>query len=198
MKKKDELSDLMRAAGELDHELERFTDLARQIEKEPLGNQKSLDRAVSLMKQVAEIDGRLGGAVASLVQAIGIARDKQQKEVEAVNARAKQLEERLAVFRDLHERYEGLGKVALQVNEALLALGGTKIAEKQRAQDVAAALPELIGSLGRATDAAKELVRHAEEKGFPDLGRSTETLRQQILAAQNKLNLLQKKLGQVT
>lgn len=194
-KKDDERSELIRAAEALDRELTRFTEISHQIQKEPLGNQKSLDRTVALFKQVSETEGQLRGAMNALVVAISAAQKSQQAEVELVNVRATELEARLTTFRDLHARYEGLGQVALQVNQALLALGGKKLAEKESAAQVAGALPELIASLARATDAAKELVVTAEEKGFPDLSRSAETLRQQILAAQNKLNLLQKKLA---
>ena len=194
-KKDDERSEFLRAADALDHELVRFADLSRQIQKEPLGNQKSLDRAVSLFKQVTEAESTLRTAMTALVQALGAAQKQQQAEVELVNVKAIELEQRHASLLELNVRYEALGQVAVQVNQALLALGGKKLTENEYAAQAAAALPELISALSRATDAAKELVGAAQEKGFPDVGRNAETLRQQILAAQNKLNLLQDKLG---
>ena len=194
-KQRDERSELVVAAEALDRELARFADLARQIEKEPLGNQKSLDRMVGLFKQIGEVEAGLRGSMEELQKALGAAQRTQQSQVEAVNTRATELEARLVTFRELHARFEALGQVALHVNESLVALGGKKLAETGDPSAVAAALPDLVGSLTRATDAAKDLVTAAEEKNFPDLARSTETLRQQILAAQNRLNLLQKKLG---
>ena len=47
--------------------------------------------------------------------------------------------------------------------------------------------------LGRAADTAEELLRDAERDGFEDAVRQAESIRQQSLAARNKLKLLREK-----
>ena len=73
----------------------------------------------------------------------------------------------------------GLGRMAKEVQERLQS-GSPEVADLQaRMQQVA--------------DDAAGIERDAREQEFEDLSRQAETLRQQILAARNKLGLLRKK-----
>jgi hypothetical protein len=196
-KKVDERPALVLAAEVLCSELAHFADLGATLDHEAFGTQKSIDRGANALRQVGECETRIGRALTDLVQAINVVRDEQAKTAERIAARAKELEVRGATLRDLAARYEGLGGVAAQVSAAIRSLPTKPPSENggsDSASDAAAALPELIQSVARAAEAAKVLSSDAESQGFPDVGRNAETLRQQILAAQNKMNLLLKKL----
>jgi hypothetical protein len=67
-------------------------------------------------------------------------------------------------------------------------------AKSNEAAELKEALPGLLDSMDKAAAAAEELVETAEREEFSDVGRNADSLRQQILAARNKMSLLQKKL----
>ena len=193
MGKSEETPPLVAAAEVLDRELRGFAALTAALRREPFGSQKSLDRGADLLRQVTEADARLDRALAALVQAIGVARDSQAAEADTVTARARELAERNGIFRGLLARYEALGQVAAEVNRGMLAMADGELDANREA--LAAALPELIASVGRAAEASKELVVSAEAAGFSDLARNAESLRHQLLGAENRMTLLQQRLG---
>jgi len=193
MVKSEETPPLVAAAEVLDRELRGFAALTAALRREPFGSQKSLDRGADLLRQVTEADARLDRALAALVQAIGVARDSQAAEDDTATARARELAERNGIFRGLLARYEALGQVAAEVNRGILGMADGELDAKP--EGLVAALPELIASVGRAAEAGKELVVNAEAARFPDLARNAETLRHQLLGAQNRMTLLQQRLG---
>ena len=57
-----------------------------------------------------------------------------------------------------------------------------------------ARLTEINDGAGRLADEAQKVVTSADEAGFNDVSRQADSLRQQLLSARNKLNLLSKKV----
>lgn len=192
MQDKEESSLLVTAARALDGELQHFAELGESLKREAFSTQKSVDRGAQTLRQVAECEGRLGRALTDLVRAIGDVRDCQAAQAELIGERARALEARGLLLRELLARYEALGEIAAQVSSALSGL--PKRAPIENGEETAGALPGLIESVTRAATAAETLAADAHEKGFPDVGRNVEGLRQQILAAQNKMALLLAKL----
>jgi uncharacterized protein YoxC len=189
-------SDLTAAAEDLDEQLRRFESLTEQFQKAPLNSEKSLERASKLLRDVAEQDRVLNESVSALVAAVSGARDRQQKNAEAVNEHAQYLEKRAETFKTLLERYGALGQSAAELNQRMQDFAA-KRAEPQTAEknvEVVASLEGLSERMGQVADEAQAVVKLAEEQDFADIGRQADSLRQQILSARNKLGLLRKGL----
>jgi len=189
-------SELSAAAEALDNQLRRFESLTEQFKKAPLNSEKSLEKASKLLRDVAEQDRVLNETVSALVAAVAGARDRQQKNAEAVNEHAQYLEKRAETFKTLLERYGALGQSAAELNQRMQDFAA-KRAEPQTAEksvEVVSSLDGLSDRMGQVADEAQEVVKLADEQDFTDIGRQADSLRQQILSARNKLGLLRKGL----
>lgn len=175
----EEPSALVDAAMTLENELQRLEALVTKSAKEPLTSQKNFERAARTLGVVTELEGNLRGALASLVAAVSDAGARQQTAMEALAARAKELEARFASYRELTARRDELGEHGARANELIrgaLAEGG-----------VGAALPEALAELGRVAQAGEDLFAAAKENGFTDLAREADSTRQQLLSLRRKL-----------
>jgi uncharacterized protein YoxC len=193
---KPPVSELTAAAEVLDTQLRRFESLTEQFQKSPLNSEKSLERASKLLRDVAEQDRVLNESVSALVAAVASARDRQQKNAEAVNQHAQYLEQRAETFKTLLERYGALGQSAAELNQRMQDFAA-KRAEPQTPEkntELLASLDALQERMGQVADEAQAVVKLAEEQDFTDIGRQADSLRQQILSARNKLGLLRKGL----
>ena len=187
-------SELTTAAEALDSQLRRFESLTEQFQKSPLNSEKSLERASKLLRDVAEQDRVLNESVSALVAAVSGARDRQQKNAEAVNEHAQYLEKRAETFKTLLERYGALGQSAAELNQRMQEFA-TKRAEAQTEEqnaELAGSLDALQERMGQVAEEAQAVVTLADEQDFTDIGRQADSLRQQILSARNKLGLLRK------
>jgi DNA repair exonuclease SbcCD ATPase subunit len=190
-------SELSGVAATLSEELDRFQDLAESLKKAPFNSQKNLERAAKLLRDVAESDQRLGEKIQALVGAISKVRDTQQQQAQAVTTRAQELQQRTEVFKELFHSYAQLGQDAAELNGI-----SQQVAAKQSSGEgggpeaVRNALGELNTRLGDLVDRAQKLTDDAGSRDFEDIARHADSLRQQLLAARNKMNLLQKKLAE--
>jgi len=159
----DKPSELSEAALSLDRELRRFADLA---------DQAALTRA-------AESQDKINANVQQLVAAVSVTRQKQESDAAALMKRAEEIAGRRKEFAEVLQRMAGLGLMAKEVQEALKA--------------GAAAVDEVQSRMQRIADEAADIGRIAQEKEMEDVARQAEGLRQQILAARNKVALLSPK-----
>ncbi|MFN7134697.1 MAG: hypothetical protein ACK4N5_21640 [Myxococcales bacterium] len=199
MNKRDETaSELTTAARELDEELKRFEDATEAVMRMPLSTQKNLERAGKGLAEVADIDERLAQRVQRLVGAITAARQKQQAQAQRIADHALEVQRRAELFQALQVRYGGLGEEAHALQESLQAALPKK-GELATADDAAALqqrLTELSERIARLAETAHDVARQAETDGFEDVVRQADSLRHQLLAALNRLMLLQKSQGQ--
>ncbi|HYH96479.1 hypothetical protein [Hyalangium sp.] len=190
-------SELVAAAEALDAQLTRFESLADQFRKSPLNSEKSLERASKLLQDVAEQDQQLNASVSALVAAVTATRDRQQVQAESVNARAQELQQRADTFKSLLDRYGALGQSAAELNQRMQEFAAQR-AQAQTAEqstEVLATLDALNERMGQVADEAQAVTRLSEEQDFTDIGRQADSLRQQLLSARNKLQLLRKGLS---
>ncbi|MFL5348941.1 MAG: hypothetical protein ACJ8AT_29430 [Hyalangium sp.] len=198
MSKRDKSpSELVAAAEALDSQLTRFESLADQFHKTPLNSEKSLERASKLLRDVAEQDQVLNASVSALVAAVTGARDRQQKHAEAVNARAQELQQRAETFKSLLERYGALGQSAAELNQRMqeFAAQRAKAQTPEQNVEILGTLDALNERMGQVAEEAQSVTQLADEQDFSDVGRQADSLRQQLLSARNKLNLLRKGLA---
>jgi chromosome segregation ATPase len=191
------LSPLMQAAHALDEELQRFEELTESLEGSSFNSQKGLERAAKVLTDVSDADERLGARVRTLVEAITLVRERQQAQAERVQVRAAELQQRTEVYGDLLRRYEALGKVAGELNGLMqqLASRPAPVAPADPSGELVASIQELHAPLERVVGGAEELQQAANNTGFGDLARQADSLRQQLLSARNRLNLLHRSLS---
>ena len=179
MDREDKPSELAEAALALDRELQKFEDLAAQAGRLKLSSEKNLERATEALTRAAESQDRIRAHVQELVAAVAATRQRQESDAAALMERAQQIAARRKEFADVLQRMAGLGRMAKEVQETLK--GGS---------------PDVEGIEPRMQQIAEEaaaIARMAQEKEMEDVARQAELLRQQILAAKNKIALLSPK-----
>lgn len=180
MTKADKPSELAEAALALDRELRRFEELSGQAAKVKLNTEKNLERATEALTRAAESQDRIGAHVQELVKAVAAARQRQEQEAAALMARAKEIAARREQFGELLRKMGGLGQMAKEIQELL----------KADRRD----LGEVQARMDKVAEGAAEIGRAAQEQEMEELARQAEVLRQQVMAAKNKLGLLAKKV----
>jgi DNA repair exonuclease SbcCD ATPase subunit len=197
-------SELVAAAEALDAELKTFERLADAARRHPLSSQKNLERMVGVLKEAAESDARMEGAVRALAEAITAARQKQQAQAEVVHARALALQQRTEAFMELQRSFQALGASAadltVRMKEVIGQRGGGAPGEGSEGGGGGgggglAGLADLVERTGAVTDEARRLAEAAKEKDFGDIAQQADGLRQQLAAARNRLGMLQKRGG---
>jgi TPR repeat protein len=179
MTKTDQASTLAETALDLDRELKRFEDLSGQASRVKLNSEKNLERATEALSRAAESQDRINAHVQRLVGAVQSARQTQEADAAALMARAQEIANRRAQFAQVLQRMGSLGQMAKEVQEILKEGTGRLDEVQEKMQQVA--------------DEATAIGRVADEQGMEDLSQKAEILRQQVLAAKNKVSLLSKK-----
>ncbi|MFP2932161.1 hypothetical protein ACLESO_44770 [Pyxidicoccus sp. 3LG] len=194
---KPQESELVAAAQALDEGLERFEALSEELQKSPLQSEKHLERASTTLKRLADMDDQLRARVTALVGAISKVRDRQQAQAEAVHQRAQELQQRTEVFKDLLVRYGSMGQSAGELNVQMQQFAQQRQLAKTPEENAALAttFQALQDRMAEVAQEAQELAQAADEKEFTDIARQADSLRQQLLAARNKMSLLQKSFG---
>ena len=169
-------NELSEAALALDRELQRFEELADQAARLKLTTERSVERATEALTRAAESQDRIQAHVQQLVAAVGSARQKQEADAAALMARAEQIAARRKEFADVLQRMAALGQMAKEVQEALQAGPGGIAGLELRMQKIA--------------DEAAEIALTARQKEMEEVARQADGLRQQLLAAKNKIALL--------
>ena len=188
----DRVSALTTAAAGLEAELRRYVELTTAAVRVPLTSEKNLERAARAMGDASESERRVLEQVAALGQAVGAAREAQQSSTAALNAHAEAVAARRAELDAFLGRFAALGELARAMNEAIHKLAAYKVNPYEPDPDMQKALAEMAANMTTAATHAQELASEATGKKFDDLARQAEGLRQQILAAKNRLALLQK------
>jgi urease gamma subunit len=174
----DKTSELAEAAFALDHELRRFEELAEQAARVKLNTEKNLERATDALTRAAESQDRINAQVQKLVAAVATARQKQESDAAALVERAREIAGRRKEFAVQLQRMGALGTAAREMQD-LLRAGPGKI-------------DEVMTRMQQVADEAADIARAATEQDMEDLARQADVLRQQVLAAKNKVALLRK------
>ncbi|QSQ12391.1 hypothetical protein [Myxococcus landrumensis] len=199
MSKRDTPKDsaLVEAARSLEEGLTRFEALSQQLQGLPLQSEKHLERASATLASLADMDEDLRVRITTLVGAISQVRDRQQAQAEAVHARAQELQQRTEVFKDLLVRYGAVGQSAGDLNMRMQEFAARRQQAKTAEEhaEVVAAFQALQDRMKEVAEEAQAVAQSAEERDFNDIARQADSLRQQLLAARNKMALLHKSLG---
>jgi hypothetical protein len=189
-------SPLVGAAEQFDAALRRFATLTDGLCKGPLDSQRSLERASDTLKQLAACEEEMQNHAQALMAALGTARDAQMAQTEVIRARAVEIQQRTGELAALMQRFEEVGKDAAALNMTAQALAARKRTPDEMVKDgeLLAGLDELQERMTAVASGAEALAGDARATDFDDLSRKVDSLRQQLLAARNKIVLLKEAL----
>jgi hypothetical protein len=196
MTSKKDPSPLLAAAEAFDAELERFGHLAESARKGALGSQKALERAAETLKEIADCEEQMQARARTLMAALGAAREQQEAQAALVSERAEELRQRTAVYAELLRQFQALGQDAVELNgmgqrlSARKSDAGATASDMARDPELAAGLHELSERMASVAGRAQDLATAARSADFEDVSRQADSLRQQLLAARNKVVLL--------
>jgi hypothetical protein len=189
-------SPLVAAAEAFDATLKRFAALADGLRKGTLDSQRNLERAAEALKEVAGCEEELQVHAQALMTALGGARDAQQAQAEAIRVRALEIQARSEELARLMRGFEAIGKDAAALNASAQQLAARKRTADEMVKDgeLLAGLDELQERMTAVLGGGEQLAADARRADFEDLSRKVDSLRQQILAARNKIGLLKEAL----
>jgi hypothetical protein len=187
---------LVAAAEAFDETLQRFAALANSLRKGSLDSQRNLERAAEALNEVAGCEEELQAHAQALMAALGSARDAQQAQAETVRVRALEIQARSEVLARLMRGFEAIGKDAAALNASAQQLAAIKRTPDEMVKDgqLLAGLDELQERMTAVLTSGETLAGEARAADFEDLAAKVDSLRQQILAARNKINLLKEAL----
>lgn len=195
-------TEFLRAAHAVDDELEHFQRAVEAVQRGPLNSAKGLERAAQSLTQVTEAEQRLGAAMQALSGALNQAHALQQEQAQQAVERAKIIAVRTAEFQKLMEGYRALGTAATALNGETAELLRRKKELKEirdpadRAETAALVgdVQALQAKLSGVAEVAQKLMETARATDFEDVARQADSVRQQLLAASNKLALFGRSL----
>ena len=189
-------SPLVASAEAFDETLKRFAALADGLRKGRLDSQSNLERAAENLKRVAGCEEELQAHAQALTVALAAARDAQQEQAEAIRVRALEIQARGEELTRLMRGFEAIGKDAAALNASAQQLAARKRTPDEMVKDgeLLAGLDDLQERMTAVLVAGEQLSAEARQSDFEDLSRKVDSLRQQILAARNKIGLLKEAL----
>jgi len=182
---------LVEAAAALEEELERMGAIAREAQQLPLDSQRNLQLTQERLLELAAEEPKLQPLVNGLMAAVTELVQEQRAQAAAVVARTEELSRRREVFQQLMVRYAGLGR-ATEGLSTLVQKFAIDIQQNagEAASTHASSLEAVQETMTQLIDTAKEVFQAARQDNFEDIAQQTDSLRQQILSARDKLNLL--------
>ncbi len=189
-----ESSELVASAMAIEEELRKFETLAEEVRTGPLRSQKNLEKMGKLLNSVADCDERMVAHMRSLLGVLNQWRDRQQTLAAEVNSRALELQERTKVYQSLMERFAELGQEAAALSGHMQGIASQTQQGQMKAEEIISSLQLMNDRMTQVAERAESLASDAAAQDFADVSRDADSLRQQLLSARNRANLLQQKL----
>jgi hypothetical protein len=189
-----ETPSLVVAAASLVDELRALDGLAEEAKHCRMRTEKGLSRATRLLTDSVEYRARIEEKLRALVTEIEAARTHQQQSIQALLEVAHELDERSKERDALLARFGALGASAAQVSELAVKLGERK-SEGAGDQELLERLGDIRGQMDGVASEARGLAEAAEAGGWAEIARQADALRQEVLAAQNKLAMAQRSVA---
>lgn len=187
-KSSDEGSELTRCAEVVERELRRLEELSRSARNIILSSEKNLARAARGLQQALEQQERLAAELRALGEAMLGMQTRQENAMLPLQARALELQARMARHSEHMQRFAALGSSAKDVLDVLIEVSSSG-ADAPGAHGAALLLDadervqNLVEEIRSMTEAAK-----ADE--FPEIAREAHALQQRLQAARDRLSEL--------
>jgi uncharacterized coiled-coil DUF342 family protein len=179
-------SPLVLAAAALDEELRRYDSLAEEAKKSHINSGKTLERTVRVVQESTGRNETVQAKLRDLVKEIEDARMRQVESLNTLLEAAQRAQARSEQYEGLLKRFAALGESARHVN----ALAIEANAQRQSGAPevtILQGLDEVQTQMAAVVAEAEALVALATDQDWTDLERQADAVRQQILAAKNKL-----------
>jgi hypothetical protein len=182
---------LVAAAAALDDELRAYDELAAEARRIKFDSEKSLQRGLRIVQESQERNDVVQEKLRALVAEIEQARIRQVESLNALLEAAKTLQARAQEHEALMARFAALGESSQRVNALTLELSAKRSAGASESE-ILQGLGEIQVHMASVVGEAEALAQRATEQGWPELARQADAVRQQVLAAKNKLALAHK------
>lgn len=182
---------LVAAAAALDDELRAYDELAHEARKIKFDSEKSLQRALRIVQESQGRNDAIQEKLRALVAQIEHARTRQVESLNTLLEAAKTVQARAEEHDALMARFAALGESAQRVNVLTLELSAKRSAGASESE-LLQGLGEIQMHMATVVAEAEALAERATQQDWPDLARQADAVRQQVLAAKNKLALAHK------
>jgi hypothetical protein len=185
-KSADQASELIRCAEVVERELRRLEELSRSARNIKLSSEKNIARAARGLQQTMAQQEHLGQQLRALGQAMLGMQTRQEAAMLPLQARAVELQARMARHSEHLQRFGALGSKAKDVLEAVVEISSAG-ADAQGTESAARLIDaddrfrDLVDEVRLMTDAAT-----ADE--FPEIAREAHSLGQRLQAARTRLS----------
>ena len=177
MSQPPDAADMVAAATALEGTLQRLREAVERALHGSLSTRKQIERPAAALTALGPLEAEIGVHARALVGAIDRSRRSQEELTTRAHARALELQARSA---ELQMLMDALGQLGQETHRVAGTFEGTGNSE-----NLATAAVELDGLVARA----RELAEQAGIRGFEDVRRQVDSLRQQLSAARNRLTL---------
>jgi hypothetical protein len=182
---------LVAAAAALDEELRAYDELAGEARRIKFDSEKSLHRGVRIVQESQERNDAIQEKLRALVAQIEQARERQVETLATLLETAKTVQARAQEHEALMARFAALAESAQRINALTLDLSAKRSAGASEA-DLLQGLGEVQIQMAAIVGEAEALAQRATEHDWPELARQADAVRQQVLAAKNRLTLAHK------
>jgi hypothetical protein len=187
-KSADQASELIRCAEVVERELRRLEELSRGARNVKLSSEKNIARAARGLQQALEQQERLAQELRALGQAMLGMQARQEASMLPLQARAIELQARVASHGEHMQRFGALGVKAKEAVSALIELSSTR-ADAQGAES-AALLIDADARVRGLVDETRALAEAARDDDFPEIAREAHALEQRVQAMRERLSEL--------
>ena len=193
----NKLSAFAAAAAALESELKRFEDIAASLARSPLNSEKAIEHAARLTRDAADAQARFAEQLQGLVALVGTANERQRAAAATINGRVSDIDARTTEHTAFGVRLGQLGEEARGINALVqeATSGGGMPTSPERLAELIERLEEIVARMDGAVARAQDVAREANEADFVDVARQADALRQQLLAARNRVGLLRRGLS---
>ncbi len=193
----NKLSAFAAAAAALESELKRFEDIAASLARSPLNSEKAIEHAARLTRDAADAQARFAEQLQGLVALVGTANERQRAAAATINGRVSDIDARTTEHTAFGVRLGQLGEEARGINALVqeATTGGGMPTSPERLAELIGRLEEIVARMDGAVARAQEVAREATAADFVDVARQADALRQQLLAARNRVGLLRRGLA---
>jgi hypothetical protein len=179
-------SPLVLAAAALDEELRRYDALAEEAKRSHIDSAKTLERAVRVVQESTAHNEAVQNKLRELVTRIEEARVRQVDSLNVLLEAAQRAQARSEQYDALLKRFAALGESARHVNAVAGEVNAKRHAGAPEAE-ILEGLADIQTQMATVVAEAGALAALAGEQDWTDLERQADAVRQQVLAAKNKL-----------
>ena len=168
--------ELVRAAEELESELERLEALTEIAQRTRLDSEKNIARATKELGQALEMPNHLAERLGNLATAMQRVQARQKAALDPLAARTDEILERKRRLEEHIRAYAELGKATEEAIELL-----------KTEQERSVLVEDLKAKLVKIADGARALFEAARDDDFPEVARESDALSKRAAALRKRL-----------